>query len=280
MPPPVTLLGVGPSEIPATGGHLTLRVGVHPTPFGQALLAVTERGVSSLQFLDSEEELLQFHGARATQHEDPRQPHALRHTSRAAPPQLKSIRRAARKAPLTLERALGELGRAWPGVPIVEDPEGTAVTLLSVFWAGRGRRRGERTVGGPASEDRRGRGGTGTAAPDGPSDRAHTPSLASLPAAPVSLYVRGTDFQLQVWRALLEVPPGEITTYGRLAEAVGRPGAARAVGGAVAANPVAYLIPCHRVVRTSGELGGYRWGVERKRAMLEWERALPSTDPR
>jgi len=96
----------------------------------------------------------------------------------------------------------------------------------------------------------------------------------------VSLYVRGTDFQLQVWRALLEVPPGEITTYGRLAEAVGRPGAARAVGGAVAANPVAYLIPCHRVVRTSGELGGYRWGVERKRAMLEWERALPSTDPR
>ena len=245
MPPPVTLLSVGPSEISATVGHLTLLVGVHPTPFGQALLAVTERGVSSLVFLDSEE----------------------------APVQLDAVGKTPREAPLTLGRALGELERAWPGVPVVEDPEGTAVTLLSVFWAGRGRRRGERTVGGPASEDRRGRGGTGTAAADGPSDRAHTPSLASLPAAPVSLYVRGTDFQLQVWRALLEVPPGELTTYGRLAEAVGRPGAARAVGAAVAANPVAYLIPCHRVVRASGELGGYRWGVERKRAMLEWERA-------
>jgi AraC family transcriptional regulator of adaptative response/methylated-DNA-[protein]-cysteine methyltransferase len=240
MPPPVTLLGVGPGEISPAAGTLTLRLGVHPTPFGQVFLAVSDRGISSLLFLDSEEELLQLHGARRTQ----------------------------REAPLTLERALGELERAWPGVPMVEDPEGTAATLLSVFYAGRGRR-----AGGGALEAGRGRGGTGTASSDGPSDRADTPRPASSPAAPLSLYVRGTQFQLEVWRALLEVPPGEVTTYGRLAGALGRPGAARAVGAAVAANPVAYLIPCHRVVRASGELGGYRWGVERKRAMLGREGA-------
>ena len=260
MPPLVTLLGVGPGEIAAAAGTLTLRLGVHPTPFGQVFLAVSDRGISSLLFLDSEEELLQLHGARRTQCE----------------------------APLTLERALGELERAWPGVPMVEDPEGTAATLLSMFYAGRGRRwgrgtpggrspgggtlgsqgPGDRTLGGRIPEDR-----LGKAVMDGPSDRADTPSPASSPAAPLSLYVRGTQFQLEVWRALLEVPPGEVTTYGRLAGALGRPGAARAVGAAVAANPVAHLIPCHRVVRASGELGGYRWGVERKRAMLEREGA-------
>jgi AraC family transcriptional regulator of adaptative response/methylated-DNA-[protein]-cysteine methyltransferase len=83
--------------------------------------------------------------------------------------------------------------------------------------------------------------------------------------------VRGTDFQLSVWRALLGLEFGATTTYGRLAESIGKPGAARAVGAAVGANPLAYLIPCHRVVRGTGAMGGYRWGAERKRAMLEWE---------
>lgn len=89
--------------------------------------------------------------------------------------------------------------------------------------------------------------------------------------APLRLWVRGTAFQLQVWRALLALGASERTSYGALAEAIGQPRAARAVGAAVGANPVAWLIPCHRVLRASGELGGYHWGVERKRAMLAWE---------
>lgn len=85
---------------------------------------------------------------------------------------------------------------------------------------------------------------------------------------PVALHVRGTSFQVQVWSALLRVPPGAATSYGALARAVGRPTAARAVGRAVAENPVAIWIPCHRVLRASGALGGYRWGETRKRALL------------
>ncbi len=121
--------------------------------------------------------------------------------------------------------ARADLGRAWPGARIVEDPRAGDV-LDEIFAAGGGKR---------------------------------------------VLHVRGTNFQQQVWRALLAVPPGETTDYGSLAAAVGRPGASRAVGNAVGANPVAWLIPCHRVLRRNGELGGYRWGPDRKRAMLAWE---------
>jgi O-6-methylguanine DNA methyltransferase len=215
--------------------------------------------------------------------EGPVQLDAVGQTPREAPPQPSPTRRTAREAPVTLHRALGELERAWPGVPVVEDPEGTAATLLSVFYSGGVQRLGGRRPGGRGPGDRsRGKRSPGGRRPgdgleetamDGSRDRAATPSPVSSPIVPLPLYVRGTDFQLQVWKSLLEVPPGEVTTYGRLAEAVGRPGAARAVGAAVAANPVAYLIPCHRVVRASGDLGGYRWGVERKRAMLDWEKA-------
>jgi len=90
---------------------------------------------------------------------------------------------------------------------------------------------------------------------------------------PLALHVRGTNFQLKVWEALLRVPAAETTTYGTIAAAVGAPGAARAVGSAVGDNPIAFVIPCHRVLRGTGALGGYRWGVERKRAMLAWESA-------
>jgi len=84
-------------------------------------------------------------------------------------------------------------------------------------------------------------------------------------------FVRGSTFQVRVWRALLAIPPGGLTSYGRLAELAGQPGAARAVGSAVGSNPVAYLIPCHRVIRETGVLGGYRWDPIRKRAMIAWE---------
>ena len=88
---------------------------------------------------------------------------------------------------------------------------------------------------------------------------------------PVTLLVKGTNFQIQVWRALLQIPFGETTTYKNVAQMIGNPTASRAVGNAVGKNPIGYLIPCHRVIRSSGELGGYRWGIERKTALLSWE---------
>jgi AraC family transcriptional regulator of adaptative response/methylated-DNA-[protein]-cysteine methyltransferase len=90
---------------------------------------------------------------------------------------------------------------------------------------------------------------------------------------PLRALVKGTPFQLRVWRALLQIPAGQLTTYGRMAGAVGKPAAARAVGAAVGQNPLACLIPCHRVIRETGVVGGYRWDRTRKRALLAWESA-------
>lgn len=96
-------------------------------------------------------------------------------------------------------------------------------------------------------------------------------TLAAGARQPLRLLLRGTNFQVKVWEALLAVPEGRLTTYGDLAAALGQPGAARAVGRAVGSNVLALLIPCHRVIREGGELGGYRWGLERKQAILAWE---------
>jgi AraC family transcriptional regulator of adaptative response/methylated-DNA-[protein]-cysteine methyltransferase len=93
------------------------------------------------------------------------------------------------------------------------------------------------------------------------------------PPVPWQVFVGGTPFQLCVWRALLRVPAGTLVSYGALAAAAGNPQAARATGTAVARNPIAFLIPCHRVIRETGAIGGYRWGAVRKRAMLAWEGA-------
>ena len=84
-------------------------------------------------------------------------------------------------------------------------------------------------------------------------------------------FIRGTPFQVRVWRALLQVQPGTLTSYGRLADEIHKPKAARAVGSAVAKNPLAYLIPCHRVIRETGLIGEYHWGPIRKRAIIAWE---------
>ena len=88
---------------------------------------------------------------------------------------------------------------------------------------------------------------------------------------PLPLLLRGTNFQLKVWEALLAIPAGSVTTYAAIARRIGSQGSARAVGTAVGRNPIAYLIPCHRVIRGTGELGGYRWGPGRKRLMLACE---------
>lgn len=98
------------------------------------------------------------------------------------------------------------------------------------------------------------------------------PGSSEMPS--LALHVKGTNFQLKVWRALLEIPVGEVTTYGAIATKLGDPKASRAVGTAVGSNPVSYLIPCHRVIRASGELGGYAWGLDRKRVMLARETSL------
>lgn len=87
------------------------------------------------------------------------------------------------------------------------------------------------------------------------------------------LALRGTNFQLKVWEALLRIPSGAVASYDDVATAIGAPGASRAVGTAIGQNPVAYLIPCHRVIRKTGAFGNYRWGLARKQAMLGWEAA-------
>lgn len=92
------------------------------------------------------------------------------------------------------------------------------------------------------------------------------------PGTTLPLDLRGTAFQRKVWDALQDIPPGHTTSYGELAKRVGLPGGARAVAQACGANPAAVIVPCHRVVAADGGLGGYRWGVERKRALLESER--------
>lgn len=96
---------------------------------------------------------------------------------------------------------------------------------------------------------------------------------AFAPEPRLALHVRGTNFQIKVWEALLAIPPGALTSYGIVADHVGAPRSQRAVGLAVGSNPVAHLIPCHRVIRADGALGGYRWGEARKRAMLAREAA-------
>ena len=88
---------------------------------------------------------------------------------------------------------------------------------------------------------------------------------------PLTVLLHGTPFQIQVWEALLRIPPGAVTSYQALASYLGKPKASRAVGTANGANPISYLIPCHRVIRKSGALGGYRWGLGRKLAMLSQE---------
>ncbi|MBB4806137.1 AraC family transcriptional regulator of adaptative response/methylated-DNA-[protein]-cysteine methyltransferase [Chryseobacterium defluvii] len=87
----------------------------------------------------------------------------------------------------------------------------------------------------------------------------------------VKLHLKGTDFQLKVWESLLSIPMGRLSTYGNLAEKIGNPKASRAVGTAIGSNPVAFLIPCHRVIQSSGNIGGYRWGSERKQLIVGWE---------
>ena len=94
---------------------------------------------------------------------------------------------------------------------------------------------------------------------------------------PINLHVKGTNFQLQIWRAVLSIPPSRLYSCKAVAFAIGSPKATRAVGNALGSNPVAVLIPCHRVILASGAIGNYHWGVNRKRSLLAWERAAAAS---
>jgi len=158
--------------------------------------------------------------------------------------------------PLTSEEvALAELAGEWPAAELVGDRDATSAVVdhLAVLFGVRPT--GDLDLG-------RGRGAT---------------SLMAAAPAPLTVLAVGTNLQLKVWEALLRIPDDAVTTYAEVARAVGRPDAVRPVANAVGRNPVALLIPCHRVLRSTGELGGYRWGTTRKRALLAREAARLST---
>lgn len=182
----VTLEAVTPGEYRQEGAGLQITAGFHETPFGECLLAMTDRGICGLSFPE---------GGR--------------------------------------REALGDLAGRWPGARITENARATASVARRVFRALEVRE------------------------PEG--------------LVPLALLVRGTNFQVKVWKALLQIPVGSVASYEDVATAIGSPAAVRAVGTAVGRNPVAFLIPCHRVIRSTGALGGYRWGLPRKQAMLAWE---------
>ena len=184
----VQVEAVTPGEYRSGGQGLTMRYGVHESPFGRCLLAVTERGICGLSFIDEE--------AGAT------------------------------------EEALRALRTRWPAATLLRDEQATAAVMAHIF-----------------------------------------PAAPLVDPKPVHLLLKGTNFQLKVWEALLRVPAGSVTTYESVALSIQQPTAARAVGSAVGANAIAYLIPCHRVIRKSGVVDGYRWGTVRKKAILGWEAA-------
>lgn len=93
----------------------------------------------------------------------------------------------------------------------------------------------------------------------------------------IKLHLKGTDFQLKIWQTLLTIPLGKLVTYGKIANQIQNPNASRAVGTAIGDNPVAFLIPCHRVIQGTGKLGGYMWGPTRKTAIIGWEAAKVNT---
>lgn len=187
----VTIEAVTPGEYKRHGADLAIRYDVHPTPFGECLLGVTDRGLCSLEFV----------GDR------------------------------------TAEELRDELVRRWPGAELVRDSRDTGSYLKQLF-----------------------------------------PQPGAQPRGPFTLHIKGTNFQLQVWQALLRIPPGTLTTYGAIAKHLDKPGASRAVGQAIGWNPISYLIPCHRVISSTAGFGGYRWGLPRKRAILAWEASGISSD--
>jgi len=187
----VTLEAASPGEMKNGGAGIEIDYGFVETPFGEALIAETKRGVCHLSFVDQ---------GRNAAHE--------------------------------------VLKSQWPNAKVRRNDARIAQLADKIF-----------------------------------NDRGETSNRK------LRAFVRGTEFQVRVWRALLQVQAGSLTTYGRLAEAVGQTRAARAVGSAVGANPIAFIIPCHRVIRETGALGHYHWDPVRKRAIIGWELSFRDRSP-
>jgi AraC family transcriptional regulator of adaptative response/methylated-DNA-[protein]-cysteine methyltransferase len=177
---------VTPGEYKNQGQGLTITYAFQPTPFGECLLAKTDRGICSLTFVKAGERL----------------------------------------------EALDALRNRWSQAEFRQDTAVIAPLVRQIF-----------------------------------------PLARRLERAPINLYLCGTNFQIKVWEALLRVPPGNVVSYENIAVSIGMPRAVRAVGRAVAANPIAVIIPCHRVIRKMGVFGDYHWGSARKKAILGWEMA-------
>ena len=178
----VSAEAVTPGEYKTRGAGVTIRYGIHPTPFGKCLIGTTERGICHLSFIQTSE-----------------------------------------------GDAVDNLVADWNEATMIEDVKATVPLVAPIF-------------------DLNGRGHEA-----------------------LRLHLRGTNFQIKVWEALLNIPTGALTTYEHIAAQIGNPRAVRAVGSAVGDNPIAYLIPCHRVIRKSGEFGNYLYGSARKKAILARE---------
>ncbi|RQO38134.1 cysteine methyltransferase [Chryseobacterium sp. KBW03] len=177
----VKIEGMSPAEYKNGGKSLSIYYSFSESPFGNILVASTEKGICYMAFEDDK------------------------------------------------ETALGELEKKFPNASFIEKQDALQKNALSIF------------------------------------DKDWTKLNT------IKLHLKGTDFQLKVWESLLTIPMGKLSTYGSLAEKIGNPKASRAVGTAIGSNPVAFLIPCHRVIQSTGHLGGYRWGIERKQLMMGWE---------
>ena len=186
----VTIEAMTPGEFKNEGSGLVIQYGFHPSPFGECLVAVTQRGICGLSFVPT---------GKKTQ-------------------------------------VLSELRDRWSGARLQEDPSSTQPYADRLFSR------------------------TGTK-----------------PRKPLPLLLKGTNFQIKVWEALLRIPEGNVVSYEDVARAIGNPKASRAVGTAIGNNPLAYIIPCHRVIQRAGVIGNYHWGSARKHALLGWEWAKTGT---
>ena len=183
----VTHEAMTPGDFKRRGEGLDIAYGFHESPFGEALVLATDRGVAGLAFVN----------------EDDGQ---------------------------TRAQALADMTRRWPKARFTEAPERTRVHVRGIF---------------------------------SPKDWCREQL--------VRLVLIGTDFEVRVWEALLKIPMGRAVSYSDIARHLGQPTASRAVGAAVGRNPISFVVPCHRVLRGDGNLGGYHWGLTRKRALIGWE---------
>jgi AraC family transcriptional regulator, regulatory protein of adaptative response / methylated-DNA-[protein]-cysteine methyltransferase len=188
----VTHEAMSPGDYKTRGEGLTIRYGFHISPFGVALIMVTDRGLAGLAFNDAG-------GERA---------------------------------------AFADMSARWPNANYVEDMSATAPYAARIF--------------------------------DPSQWRAEQP---------LRVVMIGTDFQVSVWEALLRIPMGKARSYSSIANEIGAPAASRAVGAAVGANPMSFVVPCHRALGKSGALTGYHWGLTRKRAILGWESGQVTARP-